>query len=221
MLKTDDPYEFRYELEKLKELINNTELTRHEKNLLANCFKHIMFYNYISETEIFSYYLQSIIYDSLNSIISIIKKTERYYQLNIRSLIEHIARISMNKQWTGEPFSDFIRRKDFIYLKKNGDEQVWNFLHQLYSTACLYIHSSPSAKLNINHTFSQLIKEDTHTAQKKQVETLQKCLNYVTKILIFYFNSEISTSFMRSKIELKFLIGDILFKEYEALNIKK
>ncbi|MCY0791940.1 hypothetical protein [Morganella morganii] len=211
MLNINDPHGFRVELEKLKILVSETDLTLHEKSLLTNCFKQIIFYNHISSVESFSFYLQGIIYDSLNSIISIIKKIERYYQLNIRSLVEHIARISLNKKHTGEQFSDFVRHRDFTYLKKNHSDEIWNFLHQTYSKACLYIHSSPSAKLNVNYTFSQLMVGDTQSTQKKQVETLQKCLNSITEIIITLFYTEISSYFLRTKTELKFLIGTKLF----------
>lgn len=74
MLNINDPHGFRVELEKLKILVSETDLTLHEKSLLTNCFKQIIFYNHISSVESFSFYLQGIIYDSLNSIISIIKK---------------------------------------------------------------------------------------------------------------------------------------------------
>lgn len=44
-------------------------------------------------------------------------KRERYLQLNIRSMVEHIARIALNKSYAGGDFDGTVRRVDFEYLK--------------------------------------------------------------------------------------------------------
>ncbi len=215
MLTTVDPYKFRYELALLKELIAPYNLEGRDESLIINCFKHIMLYNHISGEAVFKQYLQGIIYDSLNSIISILSGKERYFYLNIRSLVENIARITLKKQPSSDSFSDFIRSDDFLFLKRNNNPTIWNYLHQVYSTACLYVHSSPDAQLNITHTFEQLMINDTCTNRISQIQKLQQTLNCVTKILIINFNTEISDVFIRTKRELKYLIGNSLFREYE------
>lgn len=215
MLTTADPYNFRNELLVLKELIAPYALNQNEHNLVINSFKHIMLYNHISGEPVFHQYLQGLIYDSLNSLVSIFSGKERYFHLNIRSLVENIARIVLKKQQTDDVFSDFIRSEDFAFLKAKSQNVIWNYLHQIYSTACLYVHSSPSANLNVTHTFEQLMKDDTCTDRMTQIKKLQQTLNYVTTLLIINFNTEISDVFIRTRRELKFLIGNSLFKMYE------
>ncbi len=56
----------------------------------------------------------------MNSIISIVNLKERYLQLNIRSLVEHISRISLDKSYSGGDFDGCVRRKDFEFLKKKN-----------------------------------------------------------------------------------------------------
>ncbi|MEQ5325288.1 MULTISPECIES: hypothetical protein [Proteus] len=212
-----DPYKFKVELQALNSFIEAYPLEHHERNLITNCFKNIIFYNHISGEDVFYQYLQGIIYDSLNSIISIITNKERYLQLNLRSIVENIARITLKNNIDNTEYSDFIKTEDFSVLKRNNDMRTWNYLHQIYSRACLYIHSSPEAKLNITHTFEQLMNNDTCTNRTKQIETLQRTLHHITKVLLVNFHTEISDIFIRTKKELKFLISPSLFTMYNEL----
>lgn len=192
-----------------------------ELNLLTNIFKLAVFLKVMVEQGNklpHEYYINGVIYDTLNSIISIFELRERYLNINLRSLIEHISRIALNKAYNGGDYDDTVRRKDFEYLKKERPNQDWKYMHECYVHACHYVHSSPKANLNINAAFSDLLCKDSTTKPIKQIEKLHKILSSTIKIFIFYFESEISNTFYRNQGELKYVLGSSLYKEYLSIS---
>jgi hypothetical protein len=150
----------------------------------------------------------------LNSIIAIFSLRERYLHLNLRSIIEHIARIALNKTYNGNDFDGTVRRKDFDYLKEYRSNENWKFMHETYIRACHYVHSSPEARLNFTATFMELMEKDHTTKPSKQILNLQKVLSATIKIFIVYFEPDISATFVRSQGELQYLLGSSLYREY-------
>lgn len=189
-------------------------------NLLSNIFKLTFFLKLIvdkGDVDNQKENIDAMIYDILNSIVSIFELRERYLHLNIRSLIENMARIALKKTNNGNEFDGFIRRKDFDSLKKEKKSENWKYIHETYSSACNYVHLSPKSGMNINVTFMDLLSNDFVTKQSKLISNFQKILSEVIKIFIIYYNDTISNVFYRNKSELKYILGNSLYKEYEKI----
>jgi len=187
-------------------------------NLLVSIFKLATFLNIVlirNDRLNHKNFVQGIIYDILNSLIAILNLRERYLHLNLRSMIEHIARIALDKIYKGNDFDGTVRRKDFDYLKQERSNENWKYMHDTYTRACDYVHSSPKANLNTTSKFIDLMRNDHVTKPSKQIITLQKVVSAIMKIFIVYYEVEISTAFFRSQSELRYLLGPNLYKDYE------
>ncbi|HEI8462054.1 TPA: hypothetical protein SLE68_001781 [Morganella morganii] len=222
MLINKDPLCVRREVNSFKNKLN--ELIPHEslasKNSLVSVFKHAVFYNtltLLNDSVNHKNYINGMTYDALNCIIALLNQRERTLQLNIRSIIEHIARIALNKSHAGNDFDGTVRRRNFDYLKQNKPEDNWKYLHDSYIRACQYIHSSPAANLNIAATFTELLEGDFTSKIHKQINITQRIISEATKILIRYLEPDISNSFLRTQRELEFLIGKSAFVLYNTL----
>jgi hypothetical protein len=136
MLLNKDPFGFRKELELFKESLKPYNLSDNVKQSFYSSYKRLVLIEFLitSNPEIsYKKFLKSIIYDVLKSIVSIINNRERYFQLNIRSMVEQLARISLQKIDHGEHFDITIRLENFEYLKENKKDENWSYLHQKYS----------------------------------------------------------------------------------------
>ncbi|HFO4399105.1 TPA: hypothetical protein ACHJWL_005454, partial [Escherichia coli] len=119
-------------------------------------------------------FIKSIIYDVLSSITAILHKRERYLHLNFRSMIEHLARISLQKVDNGGDFDITIRTLDFENLKSTNTDENWAYMHSQYKQACGWLHSSSKVKLNITASFPDLLKSDSKSNAAKLSTHLQK-----------------------------------------------
>lgn len=216
---SNDPYSVRSEAALFRNEVEKYIQTQNEANLMVGIFKNISFLNLLVEldTDInHRNHIKGLIYDMLNSLVAVLQKRERYLHLNIRSMVEHIARIALNKIYTGGDFDGTVRRADFVFLKDNKPSENWTFLHNAYIRACYYVHSSPQANLNISSKFMQLINDDCNSSQISLVRTLHNVSAAIIKVFTYYFQTEISNLFFRSKADLKFLLGNSLYLEYES-----
>ncbi|NAQ79470.1 hypothetical protein FZN08_09595 [Escherichia coli] len=214
-----DPYSVRDEAAKFRIEIEKYINTQNEANLMVGIFKHVSFYNLMTElnTNIdHRNHIKGLIYDELNSLVSVLQKRERYLQLNIRSMVEHIARIALNKSYAGGDFDGTVRRVDFEYLKRNNPTENWPYLHNVYIRACHYVHSSPQANLNISSKFFQLMDNDCNSSQSSLVKTLHKASHAIMNVFTTYFQEEIANIFYRDKADLKFLLGNSLYSAFEV-----
>ncbi|CAI1523039.1 Uncharacterised protein [Serratia fonticola] len=221
MLLTKDPHSTRRDILSFKAEVEKYLSNKSDIDLMLSIFKQAAFLNILicsNDTLNHKNHINGMIYDTLNSIISILNKRERYLHLNIRSIIEHIARIALNKTYQGGDYDGTVRRKDFDFLKKEKPSENWKYLHESYIRACHFIHSSPQAKLNVTSTFMELLHSDHGAKVSKQIITLHKNITTITKIFLVYFISEISSTFFRTQTELRFLLGGSLYSEYELLD---
>ncbi|ELQ6264783.1 hypothetical protein R2305_004247, partial [Cronobacter malonaticus] len=104
-------------------MVKELQLDTRTENNLTSAYKHALFLEFIynSHPEIsHKTFIKSIIYDVLSSITAIINKRERYLHLNFRSMIEHLARISLQKVDNGGDFDITIRTVDFESLKTSN-----------------------------------------------------------------------------------------------------
>lgn len=161
-----------------------------------------------------SSYVKGFIYDTLNSIVAIIKKRERYLQLNFRSMVEHIARLSLNKSYNGQGFDLTVRTRDFTHLKQNVQDENWSYLHNVYINACHYVHSSPEANLNFTSKFISLMDGDCNSTQSNMIKNLFKIVHELMRIIIKYYHGYISDVFYRNRKDLEKIMGKSLYKYY-------
>lgn len=216
-----DPYSNRAETDKFRLEINKFLSDDSDINTLVSVFKHVRIYSMLIEMNSnlsHKTHLKGIIYDSLNSIVAIINKRERYLHLNLRSMIEHIARIALNKTYTGGDFDGTVRRRDFDYLKANRRSENWNYLHNVYINACQFVHFSPQANINTSATFLQLLANDCHSSLKNLIRNLHRLTSAIMEIFITYFHSEISSTFFRSMADLKYLLGNSLYTKFKSMS---
>lgn len=215
-----DPFNTRDDVARFRQEVSKIFPNQQDINILISVFKLATLLNIVIKNDNnlnHKNFIYGIIYDTLNSIIAIFSLRERYLYLNIRSMIEHIARIALNKRYNGNDFDGTVRRRDFDYLKESRGGEGWKYMHDTYTRACHYVHSSPEAGLNFTATFAELIVNDHTTKPAKQILNLQKVLSSIIKIFIVYYESEISSTFFRSQGELKYLLGAALYKDYEIL----
>ncbi|HFF8970287.1 hypothetical protein [Serratia marcescens] len=215
-----DPYNVRAESTLFRiEVIKNIT-SENEINLLVSVFRHVSLYNLLVDLNgnlNHKTHIKGIVYDSLNSIVAIFNQRERYLQLNIRSLIEHIARIVLNKCYTGNDFDGTVRRRDFDYLKANHASENWRYMHDVYIRACQFLHFSPQANLNVSSKLFQLLENDCVSSQKSLIRNLHRTSTAIMSIFLRYYHVEIASAFFRSKSDLKFLLGGKLYSDFLSL----
>lgn len=215
-----DPYNVRAESNYFRLEVVKYISSENEINLLISVFKHISLYNLLVDLNgnlNHKSHIKGIVYDSLNSIVAIFNQRERYLQLNTRSLIEHIARIVLNKSYTGNDFDETVRRRDFDYLKVNNSSENWRYMHDVYIRACQFVHFSPQASLNVSSKLLQLLESDCASSQKSLIKNLHKTSTAIMRIFLKYFHVEIASTFYRTKSDLKFLLGNSLYLEFSSL----
>lgn len=212
-----DPFGLVQDASDFRSVIESHSLSTDEINKLVNVFKQVSLCNIlVNHTQNLNHssYIKGYIYDVLNSMISVLELRERYMQLNFRSMVEHIARISLNKINNGGDFDQTVRRKDFDFLKKNLNDENWSYLHNVYINACHYVHSSPQAKLNVSSRFLSLMHGDCNSSRQKMIIHLFKIVSELMKIVIKYYHNQISDIFFRNPKDLKKLMGESLHKHY-------
>lgn len=219
MILNRDPYHFRDEARNFQ-----TELSKHNMDIrtcdnFTSSFKHMLFMEFLycsHPTLSHKKFVKSIIYDVLNSIISIINKRERYLYLNIRSMVEHIARIALQKIDNGGDFDITVRSNDFQSLKENKPNENWLYLHQQYKQSCSWIHSSSNVGLNISSTFNELLVGDTKSSSAKQSTHLNTLTSEIIRVFYNYYENEIKNTFMRRMDAMKYLVGKNNFEYFSA-----
>ncbi|HED2524486.1 TPA: hypothetical protein R4Y92_003260 [Klebsiella aerogenes] len=190
--------------------------TRTENNL-TSAYKHVLFLEFIhnSNPEIsHKTFIKSIIYDVLSSITAILHKRERYLHLNFRSMIEHLARISLQKVDNGGDFDITVRTVDFENLKSTNTDENWAYMHSQYKQACGWLHSSSKVKLNITASFPDLLTSDSKSNAAKLSTHLQKMTTETLKIFFNYYVVEIQTSFYRTRGEMRYVLGNHNFEYF-------
>ncbi len=212
-----DPFGLSKDIIQFRAVIEEYNLSTDEVNKLVNVFRQMSLCNLlVNHTQSLNHsaYIKGYIYDVLNSIISVLELRERYMQLNFRSMVEHIARISLNKVNSGGDFDQTVRRKDFEFLKKNVQDENWNYLHNVYINACHYVHSSPQANLNVSSRFFSLMHGDCNSSRKKMIINLFKVVSELMRVVIKYYHDQISDIFFRNPKELSKVMGKSLYSYY-------
>lgn len=212
-----DPHGFRKDVKAFIALIKSFQVDTRTENNLTSAYKHVLFLEFIhnSHPEIsHKTFIKSIIYDVLSSITAILNKRERYLHLNFRSMIEHLARISLQKVDSGGDFDITIRTVDFENLKATNTDENWTYMHSQYKQACGWLHSSSKVRLNITASFPDLLNSDSKSNAAKLSTHLQKMTTETLKIFFNYYVNEIQTSFYRTRAEMKYVVGNHNFEYF-------
>lgn len=216
-----DPHGFRKDVKEFITMIKSFQVDIRTENNLTSAYKHVLFLEFIhnSHPEIrHKTFIKSIIYDVLSSITAILHKRERYLHLNFRSMIEHLARISLQKVDNGGDFDITIRTLDFENLKSTNTDENWAYMHSQYKQACGWLHSSSKVKLNITASFPDLLKSDSKSNAAKLSTHLQKMTTEMLKIFFNYYVDEIQTSFYRTRGEMRYVLGNHNFEYFLSKN---
>lgn len=216
-----DPHGFRKDVKEFITLIKSFQTDTRTENNLTSAYKHVLFLEFIhnSNPEIsHKTFIKSIIYDVLSSITAILHKRERYLHLNFRSMIEHLARISLQKVDNGGDFDITVRTVDFENLKSTNTDENWAYMHSQYKQACGWLHSSSKVKLNITASFPDLLTSDSKSNAAKLSTHLQKMTTETLKIFFNYYVVEIQTSFYRTRGEMRYLVGNHNFEYFLTNN---
>lgn len=216
-----DPHGFRKDVKEFITMIKSFQVDIRTENNLTSAYKHVLFLEFIhnSHPEIsHKTFIKSIIYDVLSSITAILHKRERYLHLNFRSMIEHLARISLQKVDNGGDFDITIRTLDFENLKSTNTDENWAYMHSQYKQACGWLHSSSKVKLNITASFPDLLKSDSKSNATKLSTHLQKMTTEMLKIFFNYYVDEIQTSFYRTRGEMRYVLGNHNFEYFLSKN---
>lgn len=165
--------------------------------------------------------MKNIIFDMMSAIISFVEKKERYFYLNMRSLVEHTARIDASyilPEFTIES-GDYVHITTDIILKleQAGDNNKWEYLRSLYKKSCQFIHGSSKSGMCLHSSFKSLKNGDADANFKVLINHLEKVSYLITKTLITHFYEELSNSMYRSTRFLKKLLGESLRKEWNSL----
>ncbi|HHF0154141.1 TPA: hypothetical protein ACPHTL_002654 [Enterobacter roggenkampii] len=216
-----DPHGFRKDVKEFITLIKSFQTDTRTENNLTSAYKHVLFLEFIhnSNPEIsHKTFIKSIIYDVLSSITAILHKRERYLHLNFRSMIEHLARISLQKVDNGGDFDITVRTVDFENLKFTNTDENWAYMHSQYKQACGWLHSSSKVKLNITASFPDLLTSDSKSNAAKLSTHLQKMTTETLKIFFNYYVVEIQSSFYRTRGEMRYLVGNHNFEYFLTKN---
>ncbi|WP_210510544.1 hypothetical protein [Pantoea ananatis] len=219
MILAQDTYGFRKEVAIFTSSLERFGLHNRVKDNFLASFKRMILIEFIinSHPEIsHKKFLKSIVYDVLSAMVSILQDRERYFQLNVRSMVEHIARIALQKVDSGGDFDITVRLQDFLALKSQHQNENWNYLHQQYTQACSWLHSSSNIALNINSTFDDLLVSDKRTNKKSMSDLLNSITKEILKTIFNYYNQPIKNAFVRSRSEFRYLIGPACFRYFEA-----
>ncbi|WP_426739917.1 hypothetical protein [Enterobacter cloacae complex sp. 381F9] len=216
-----DPHGFRKDVKEFITLIKSFQTDTRTENNLTSAYKHVLFLEFIhnSNPELsHKTFIKSIIYDVLSSITAILHKRERYLHLNFRSMIEHLARISLQKVDNGGDFDITVRTVDFENLKSTNTDENWAYMHSQYKQACGWLHSSSKVKLNITASFPDLLTSDSKSNAAKLSTHLQKMTTEMLKIFFNYYVVEIQTSFYRTRGEMRYVVGNHNFEYFLTKN---
>lgn len=216
-----DPHGFRKDVKAFMELLKPFQVDTRTENNLTSAYKHVLFLEFIHNCHpqlSHKTFLKSIIYDVLSSITAILNKRERYLHLNFRSMIEHLARISLQKVDNGGDFDITVRTVDFENLKATNTTENWQYMHSQYKQACGWLHSSSKVKLNITASFPELLHSDSRSNAAKLSTHLQKMTTETLKIIFNYYVGEIQTCFYRTRGEMRYVVGNHNFEHFISIH---
>lgn len=219
----NDPLEIKKEINLLRNDFLSLNYPENEHNSLIKSAKFILFFKILSCRREESNFYINIVYDLLSALVSIINNQDRYFHLSIRSSIEQMARINLNRN-ISEKKSCMIHITDFEYLKNNGHceaQQHWIKLYENYKNACLYVHGSPDSGIDFIATYNDLKNNKVKLNLKKFIKHLNAVCFHLINISIIHDGDLIRDIFWRNNSDLIYLLGKKLYDQLFNNRIEK
>lgn len=149
-------------------------------------------------------YSQSMIYDALNAIISIINGKERYFYFDFRSLIENSVRSFLLLEDHDKTGINALLER-FKELEIGNYQLVTNY----YSRSCDYVHNNIKANLPITNSFTELKNITSNEAlMAKRSKDLLSLLTEFCYIYSVIHYDIVEHVFYRKKSTLRRLLSE-------------
>ena len=207
----NDPLGVRRECFVFSEIIQAGNIPSKYRNKIVFISKKLIFFDLLIKGQELSqeicFILRSIIYDFLSCFIAISERRERYVQVNLRSLVEHAARLQLRDVIDESIDRSYITKDKLDLLKSSFGRKHWNYMHQVYKEACLFIHSSPKSGIELHTTYLEIESGDRCINYKKYCNIMEKTCVIVSSIVTEQYGSQIINLFLRTKTELEYLLG--------------
>lgn len=194
------------------ELFSETNIKDYEisvGNDMRYLLKKVVFFKYIKQNYHTNYGVNSILSDYIFLIDSIINSNVRYYNLNIRSIIEHSLRIfneiSTTSTMTYTELMDNTKEK--IALIDDNDINL-GLISQIYNESCNFVHGNINAEMPLAEYFSDCFSLNNNFPNlKKNVQHCRLLTDELLKLFLYSHYIIIDSSFHRRKTILKYLIN--------------
>lgn len=207
----NDPLGVRRECSVFSRTIQAGNIPSKYKNKITFISKKLIFFDLLVKGQELSqeicFILKSIIYDFLSCFIAISERRERYVQVNLRSLVEHAARLQLRDVIDESVDKSYITKEKLDLLKSSFGKERWDNMHRVYKEACLFIHSSPKSGMELRTTYLEIKSGDKCIDYKKYCQTMEKTCATVSSIVTEKYGSQIINLFLRTRTELEYLLG--------------
>lgn len=200
------------------DLLNNTK-DLPKQNELIYISKLILFQKefFKKEDDEESYYSNFMIYNILMIMHSLSRDSKIFFYQLYRSYIENILRVMLNLKNNDDTgvntlFNNFSNRYNDVKMKK-----FVFFLKGEYSKACDYVHSNIRADLDVQLFYSEILNSDEMNDDNigKLILKVKQLLSQFVEFLIDVEVLKIYEVYYRRDSELKFLIGENLYKKFK------
>lgn len=166
------------------------------------------------------HYRDCMTYDLLMLMHSLTQESVRNVYGYYRSYIENFLRVSLNledEDCTGvrNLFNNF--KSEFNYFEDDNIKILVDYLEGKYSICSQFTHSNHSANMNIYTYYTEIIENDEikEDKLKKLIDEILTLIDKIIKFVVYCFPSKIDGAFFRKKQELKYLIGNAMYANFE------
>lgn len=185
------------------------ELSSKDIDLYRFLAKQIVFFKKMLVAYPKTYFIKVLISDFYSLTVNDLKNESRYFYLNQRSIIENYIRmIEVN-----EENASHITKKSFEDLKLNNeisDSEFGKIMNE-YKISCSYIHGGIELE---NHLVTNFIESTIYVSsiskrkRESQLAQFIDLINILNDLFLINNFDEVDSAFHRSKILLKYLMGE-------------
>jgi len=190
-----------------------------EKNNLKFVLKRVVFLKYLIRQS-GDFRFQALTSDIIYLISSIKKGETRYYYFNLRSIIEQALRIVNNIDSTNTMPNTSIMEKTQELVNANQVIINLDVIKDEYSTACLYVHGSENADMDLAGVYQDCIEHNNQIQNSPQkLKVLVKLLKELFDLILISQNAMVDAAYHRRKSILKFLVGNPSYLQFERFRM--
>ncbi|WP_336153929.1 hypothetical protein [Bacillus sp. 204(2023)] len=183
--------------------------------------KQLVFFKYILNAYPNSYFIKVLISDFLSLILNDLKNERRYYYLNQRSIIENYVRLLVED----ETYITHVTKQAFLDLQakyaSDITERDYGKIMNEYKIACSYIHGGEYLKKHLVNSFEECLQIKPKISKRKrknQIGQFIDLINILNNLFLIHKAEEIDSSFHRSKLVLKYLMGTKYVEKLREIN---